>query len=276
MTHTRLFPFLLLLLQPFLLPAAEPTQGYNSLFIGHSFFVPMARGMTAHAHRAGFQEHQQLVFFEGGDRGTPGYFWDNSRHSNNIKKALQSGKIELFGMTWTGVGRGRGTVADFKLWIDFALKYNPKTTFCLAMPWGRHPARYKGNTFVEEMKGAHQRDFHGIIDRLREDYPENEIFCIGYGEGAVELKKLYHAGKLKAVDGQTKSKDKGTSGIFTDALGHPDKILVELGQLIWLGTIYDVDLDKYKYDHGFDIDLKEIAAKVIKADDHGRHWTKTR
>lgn len=252
--------------------ASEPTKGYKSLFIGHSFFVPMARGMTTHAHRAGFIEHQQMVFFEGGDRGTPGYFWEDSRHSNNIKKALQSGDIELFGMTWTGVGRGKGTFEHFKLWVDYAIKHNPKTTFCLAMPWGRFPARYKGDSFVTAMKEAHQRDFHNLIDRLRSAYPKNEFFCIGYGEGAVELKKLYHAGKLTDVDGQTKSREKGTSGIFTDALGHPDKILIELGQLIWLGTIYDVDLDKYQYEHGFKLDLKTIAKKIIAADDHGRHW----
>ena len=122
------------------------------------------------------------------------------------------------------------------------------------------------------MKEAHQRDFHNLIDRLRSAYPKNEFFCIGYGEGAVELKKLYHAGKLTVVGGQTKSREKGTSGIFTDALGHPDKILIELGQLIWLGTIYDVDLDKYEYEHGFKLDLKAIAKKVIAEDDHGRHW----
>ncbi|MEL0095297.1 MAG: hypothetical protein VW875_05575 [Planctomycetaceae bacterium] len=228
--------------------------------------------MTTHAHRAGFKEHQQMVFFEGGDRGTPGYFWEGSRHSSNIKKVLQSGDIELFGMTWTGVGRGKGTFEHFKLWVDYAIKHNPKTTFCLAMPWGRFPARYKGDNFITAMKEAHQRDFHNLIDRLRSAYPKNEFFCIGYGEGAVELKKLYHDGKLTDVDGQTKSREKGTSGIFTDALGHPDKILIELGQLIWLGTIYDVDLDKYEYEHGFKLDLKAIAKKIIAEDDHGRHW----
>ena len=270
-TPTRFTLLILLLLQTLLLPAAEPTEGYKSLFIGHSFFVPMARGMTTHAHRAGFKNHEQLVFFEGGDRGTPGYFWENSRHSGNIKKALQSGDIEMFGMTWTGVGRGKGTFEHFKLWVDYAIKHNPKTTFCLAMPWGRFPARYKIDVFTQEMKKA-TGTFHGIIDRLREAYPKNEFFCINYGQGAVELKKLYHAGKLNAVDGQTKSKDKGTSGIFTDALGHPDKILIELGQLIWLATIYDVDLREYEYDHGFDITLKSIATKIIANDDHGRQW----
>ena len=115
-------------------------------------------------------------------------------------------------------------------------------------------------------------DFYRIIDRLRDTYPENEFFCINYGRGALELKKLHHAKKLTAVDGQTKSRDKGTSGIFTDALGHPDKILIELGQLIWLGTIYNVDLGKYDYEHGFDIDLKAIAKKIIEEDNYGRHW----
>ena len=276
MPSTRLILLILLLAQSQALhsaTAAEPTRGYKSLFIGHSFFVPMARGMTAHAHRAGFPLHEQLVFFEGGDRGTPGYFWENSRHSGNIKKALASGKIELFGMTWTGVGRGKGTFDHFKLWVDYALKFNPDTTFCLAMPWGRHPARYKIAEFEKAMKEAHHQDFHNLIDRLRKAYPNNEFFCIGYGQGAVELKRLYHAGQLKDVDGQTKNRDKGTSGIFTDALGHPDKIMIELGQLIWLATIYDVDLEQYDYDPGFKLDLKAIATEVINEDDHGRHWT---
>ncbi|MBA63445.1 MAG: hypothetical protein CMJ76_13890 [Planctomycetaceae bacterium] len=271
MTRTRIILLFLFLLQSLVIQAAEPTQGYKSLFIGHSFFVPMARGMTVHAHRAGFKEHQQLVFFEGGDRGTPGYFWENSRHSGNIQKALRSGEIELFGMTWTGVGRGKGTFEHFKLWVDYAITYNPKTTFCLAMPWGRFPARYKIDHFTQEMEKA-TNDFYRIIDRLRDTYPENEFFCINYGRGALELKKLHHAKKLTAVDGQTKSRDKGTSGIFTDALGHPDKILIELGQLIWLGTIYNVDLGKYDYEHGFDIDLKAIAKKIIEEDNYGRHW----
>ena len=271
MRRTHLLVILLYLFQVQAGLSAEPTKGYKSLFIGHSFFVPMARGMPAHAHRAGFKDHEQVVFFEGGDRGTPGYFWENSRHRMDIKKVLQSGKIELFGLTWTGVGRGKGTFEHFKLWVDYALKYNPNTTFALAMPWGRYPARYKMADFEREMKGGF-RDFHDLIDRLREAYPKNEFFCIAYGQGAVELKRLYHAGTLSAVDGQTKSKERRTSGIFTDALGHPDKILIELGQLIWLGTIYDVDLKNYEYDHGFALDLKDIAAKVIAQDDYHRHW----
>ena len=67
MRRTHLLVILLYLFQVQAGLSAEPTNGYKSLFIGHSFFVPMARGMPAHAHRAGFKDHEQVVFFEGGE-----------------------------------------------------------------------------------------------------------------------------------------------------------------------------------------------------------------
>ena len=106
-------------------------------------------------------------------------------------------------MTWTA-WEGKGTFEHFKLWVDYAIKHDPKR-LCLGVPWD-DSRTLQNRYFHLEMKKA-TAAFHKIIDRLREAYPENEFFCINYGQGA-ELKKLYHAGKLNAVDGQTKSRDR--------------------------------------------------------------------
>ncbi|MFP8873100.1 MAG: hypothetical protein VCB42_00900, partial [Myxococcota bacterium] len=44
-------------------------------------------------------------------------------------------------------------------------------------------------------------------------------------------------------------------------------ILVDLGQLVWLNAIYDVDLTTYAYDPGYIADLKGIAQSIMDAHD---------
>ena len=58
---------------------------------------------------------------------------------------------------------------------------------------------------------------------------------------------------------------KATS-IFTDNLGHPGTILIDLGILVWLPAIYGVDLTNYSYGPTYSIDLKPIAQSIM--DDH--------
>ena len=43
--------------------------------------------------------------------------------------------------------------------------------------------------------------------------------------------------------------------------------LVDLGQLVWLNAIYDVDLRTYEHDPGYTADLKSIAQGIMDAHD---------
>ena len=40
-------------------------------------------------------------------------------------------------------------------------------------------------------------------------------------------------------------KKKQGQGLFTDHKGHAGQILLDLGTLVWLGSIYDVDLGNF-------------------------------
>ena len=54
--------------------------------------------------------------------------------------------------------------------------------------------------------------------------------------------------------------------IYRDSFGHADDILIDLGRLVWLNAIYDVDLASYSWNHGYTADLNGIAQSIM--DDH--------
>lgn len=93
---------------------AQP-DGYTSLFMGHSFFRPVANGLAVHPLQAGIAGHSQTVFFAGGCNGAPLSLWNNPVKSAQIKAKLDTGNVELFGMTYHGCAP---TTEGYELWID--------------------------------------------------------------------------------------------------------------------------------------------------------------
>ena len=104
----------LVLLTP-LISSAE--TGYNSLFIGHSFFRPFAEGLPFHATQAGITGHQQTVVFSGGCSGAPQALWEDDEKSQEIKQVLDGSDIDLFGMTYCG---DYNTTEGYENWINYA------------------------------------------------------------------------------------------------------------------------------------------------------------
>jgi len=237
----------------------SPVQtGYNSLFIGHSFFIPVARGMVAHAERAGIEGHQQQTVFSGGETGAPQALWNNANKSAQIKAILDQGDIELFGLTYHPSYPG---LNGYTNWIDYALERNPDLAVFIGLPWQPEPARYDSETYMNAWEVGHPSIAHGHIDALRERYPNLTIFCIPYGEGAAVLHQLQSSGELPDVDAVQSSAD--NRGIFRDRLGHGESMLIQLSQLVWLRAIYGVDLIAYDHDPGYSVDLKTIATEII-------------
>jgi hypothetical protein len=58
-----------------------------------------------------------------------------------------------------------------------------------------------------------------------------------------------------------------SSSIFTDEKGHQGQIVIETGTMIWLNSIYNVDLSSFNYDTGFTTDLHDIAQDIIDSHD---------
>ncbi|MEZ5244531.1 MAG: hypothetical protein R2707_05480 [Acidimicrobiales bacterium] len=71
----------------------DVVTGFDSLFIGHSFFVPFADGMAIHAPDAGFTDHTQSVVFSGVRRERPrrcGTTRRSGRRSRGSSRAVTS------------------------------------------------------------------------------------------------------------------------------------------------------------------------------------------
>lgn len=244
-------------------PTAAPTvEGYNALFIGHSFFKPMADGMPEHVSRVGIEGHSQELVFSGGASGSPQGLWERPAKRAAIQAILDDGDIELFGMTYHP---DKPTLEGYRNWVNYALAQNPDTKFFIALPWPPTPASMSFNDYEKVLVDGHPLFHSAIIDALRSEYPDNEFFCIPYGEGAVELYRLYDSGNLPDVD--TLQSSGSDLGIFRDNLGHPEQLLIDLGRLVWLEAIYQVDMAGYDHDPGYITNIKTIASDIMARHD---------
>lgn len=236
-------------------------SGLDSLFIGHSFFAPFAYSMPFHSAEAGFVNHSQSVVFSGGATGAPQALWENPSKRANIQGILDTGDIQLFGMTYH---YDYPTLEGYRNWVDYALEKNPDTRFFVGLPWFPFPESSSAASYDSTWHTLHPLLVHSIIDSLREEYPGVDFFCLPYGQSASELRSLFAAGNLPDVEVLLSNSQ---DAIFRDNLGHADDILLALGELVWLRALYDVDISSYSYDPGFQADLHGIADAIMDAHD---------
>ncbi len=240
---------------------AQPPNGYEAVFIGHSFFRPVAAGLAVHPAQAGIVGHSQTVISAGGCNGAPLSLWNNPVKSAEIKAVLDSGNVGLFGMTYHGCAP---TTEGYENWFNYALSKNPDTVFFVALPWPDFPEQDYADAaeYASVWEGAYEPEWLPFIDSLRALYPDVEIYSIPYGQAAVELYKLYEAGDLPDVSSLTGDYN---DAVFTDTKGHAGRILIDTCELIWLNAIYGVHLDTYDHDPGYITNIKAIARDIMDA-----------
>ena len=60
------------------------------------------------------------------------------------------------------------------------------------------------------------------------------------------------------------------SSIYTDPKGHAGQILRDMGGLIWLGSIYGVDVSNYPFERNYVTDIAGLAQSIVAEDDYTR------
>ncbi len=257
------------------LPAVEAAcrppgdgEGLDALYIGHSFGRAFASSMPEWTRAAGVENHTQRVVMRGGARGAPQALWDDDGARSEVQGILDGGDVELLTMICCSESfLVDGSDPGIRLWMDYALERNPDTRFALAMPWPDFPAEYpNAEDYAARWNLGHQL-WHALIDQLRADYPGVEIFCIPHGRAALELRALFEVGELRDVDVMTSGDG---DAIFSDAKGHADRIMLDLGTLVWVGATYGVDLTGYPLELPYEADLVGLAQRIIAEDDHTR------
>lgn len=239
----------------------SPGGGFDSLFIGHSFFRPMAEEMAVLAPLAGFDAHTQEVVFSGGATGSPEGLWLQDTKRATIQAELDEGDIDLFGMTYHP---DYPSLTGYVNWIDYALAANPDTIVFVAIPWITNPVNYTAASYAAALDVGYPAVAYPLIDSLRDEYPDTTIFAIPYGLSAGELYTRYADGELDDV---TELVGSNGSGVFRDGFGHADHILEDLASLIWLQAIYGVDLAAFDAGYDWTVDLNTIASSILAEHD---------
>ena len=270
---------LYLLIITFIVSCSPTTQssedvapdGYKMLLMGNSFFRPYAETFDDMVSYTEIENHDATMVFRGGENGNPYNFWNDSGTSQHqqIKSALDQGNIELFGMT-------SGASADLDIpdilsgirnWIQYAVDRNPDISIFLAIPTIAYPADWEesaqefGLDTVDEFYDYFDNSVHSnIVDQLRIEFPSTIIFTIPTGRVTQNIVDMYNDNSLlDDIDFfGTQS-----SAIFRDNLGHQGDIVLEGGGMVWLNSIYQINLEDFNYDTGFNTDLHQIAIDVM-------------
>ena len=248
----------------------EGSGGLNMLLMGNSFFRPYAERFRELALDAEFLEHKDTTVFRGGDNGTPIGLWNNADTQTEIKQILDSGDIQMLGMTW--YYNENNPLSGFTEWIDYALQNNPNIKIFVSIPPIDFPADWQqraesfGYNNVRELYEFVVSDLthRTVIDQLRERYPSTEIFSLPTGWATFDLVNQYENDLLLDDVSLFGSYD---DSIFTDPKGHQGKIVVYTGALVWLNGLYGVNLRTNEFDTGFNTDLHTIAEEIMDLHD---------
>ena len=255
----------------------ENQDGYNMLLIGNSFFKPYAEKLDDLSVLAGFENHTSTRITRGGDNGRAVNFWNDSTTNEHqqIKATLDQGNIDIFGMTAGHDGIETGALdrtIGHRAWINYALQNNPNITIFIAIPQVDFPADWEqraqglGFSNIQELTDYFENNIvhKEMVDQLRIEFPSTKIFTIPTGRASVKLDQMNTDDEL--LDDISRFGPKATS-LFVDNKGHQGDIIEETGSLIWLNSIYGVNLSNFPYETGFNTDLHEIAKQIMFSHD---------
>ena len=263
-------------------PQIIQTQGYNVLLIGNSFFKPYADYLNNLASEANLNEHSSTVVKRGGELGRPINLWNDSNTEEHqlIKSTLDQGNIEVFGMTSGYDFDSDNPTEGHSAWINYALQNNPNIIIFIAIGSFDFPngdsngTRPDWDTFASDNGFNSIQEFYDyyineiihkeIVDELRLEFPSIKIFTIPTGWATKNLAQMNLDNELLDDISMVGPK---SSSIFTDEKGHQGQIVIETGTMIWLNSIYNVDLSSFNYDTGFTTDLHDIAQDIIDSHD---------
>lgn len=253
-------------------PQPIQTQGYNMLLIGNSFFKPYAEKLDDMSILAGFENHNSTRITRGGENGRPINFWNDSNTSEHqqIKATLDQGNIDIFGMT--AGHEPEDPTEGHRAWINYALQNNPNIIIFIAIPQIDFPADWEqraqeyGFETIQELYDYFVNDIvhHQIVDQLRIEFPSTKIFTIPTGWTSVKLDQMNENNEL--LDDISRFGPQSTS-LFVDPKGHQGDIIRETGTMLWLSSIYGVNLSNFTYDTGFNTNLHEIAKQITDSHD---------
>jgi len=193
---------------------------------------------------------------------------------------LDQGNIEVFGMTAGYDIDSENPTEGHSAWIRYALQKNPNVIIFIGIPPFDFPNGDSNGTRPDWVTFALDNGFNSIqefydyyvneivhkeiVDELRAEFTSTKFYTIPYGWATKNLAQMNLDNELLDDISMVGPK---SSSIFTDEKGHQGQIVIETGTMIWLNSIYNVDLSSFNYDTGFSTDLHAVAQDIIDTHD---------
>ena len=235
-------------------------NGVNSVFMGHSFFIPVAKAFDVIATQSDFPSHQAELIFLPGQAGAPGPMWENEQARQQVEDLLASGDIDLLGMPISIAPEDDKALGHYQQWIDLALTYNPNTSFFIGVVWMARGPSMEDQKYADLNEEGAQRHYE-LVKELRGIYPDTHIYLINYGKIASEMKFAFSADQLPDIE-QLVGKDE-TALFADDKIGHGGRLMHELCALTWISILYDAEIDALEYS-GFSDEAMQILQDSIE------------
>ncbi|MEO0438324.1 MAG: PHB depolymerase family esterase [Pseudomonadota bacterium] len=242
------------------------SSGANGLFIGQSFFVPVADAFDNAVQSASFPDHGFDSVFSGGSSGSPQALWQNESQRAAIDERLSVGEVELFGMT-IGPLNESSPAEFYARWIDLTLAYNSDAAIFIGFPHLQNGPSKDVVSFEQEISEGGEA-FFGIVDGLRDAFGDTEIFYINYGKVITQMMAEFEAGELEDIEAPAPSSsvtgETAQKYIFSDnGVGHAGPMALHISALVWANMIYGADIEALA-DPAFNReDVLRIATDVI-------------
>jgi hypothetical protein len=244
----------------------EVDGGQHLVSMGNLIFHPISNELPVFTEAAGIEDHTQLAFYSGSGGGSAIAFWEEEQGADyeGVRHSLNQGDVDLLGMNYYP-GDYEEQFQGYKRWIVQAQLNNNKFGVFLAVPWLEDPDDYTLKEHRDALNDNHENQAHAAIDDLREDYSTKDIFCIPYGQAALELIKLFEREKLPEISALVGGQ---SSAIFRNSDGRPGDMLTDLSSLIMLRAIYGIDLEALDFGLEYSVDLPALANKILNQHDH--------
>lgn len=249
----------------------DPVDGLNGLYMGHSFFNPVAQELVNRIPDSTIVDHRAYIVAAGGIHGSPKYLWDAPAKREQGLEHLEAGGVDVLALTYHSPETS--SLRDYKRWMDVAVRKNPDIRLVLGLPWGSyiHDADLAQ---LSEMDAKMNLFFEQVIEPLRVAYPNNQIVFCPYGLGVNELVRRLLQEDLPGVKyvmhpdpaARAASKRSGEQ-LVNDPIGHGGELVIRLSSLIMLSVIYDYDLSllsPQKIEKLPEIDLVAIAEEIVQ------------
>ena len=280
------------------------SEGAKSLFIGHSFFVPIAKSFDRLANQEGYSANSCQTVFASGPMGLPGALWDNEQKKERVESILSTGDIELFGMTTAIKG---DVLQTYQRWIDLALSYNSQTQFFIGHSWIPGGTKMDPEKFSQKIEETGDDLFQTVLE-LRELYPQTTIYYVNYGITASIMRSMFDAGQLDDISKMAASEGRkersmgsqerggllsrfmnrrngsesgdsipGSSGgnregvknaLFVDPMmGHAGPMMTQMMASVWLHYLYDFDIENLDTKDWNREDVSQILQETLELND---------